>query len=120
MLATGRIRRMSVALSFVSDCIRIVAYNDRLSGRGTQWPVSPAYWWSTTIRQLLSDYLTSEGYRVALAEDGAAMRRKIEQLAPDLVMLDLKLLREDGLSLACFLRERFDVGIIMNTGAGAV
>jgi DNA-binding response OmpR family regulator len=73
-----------------------------------------------TIRQLLSDYLTSEGYRVALAEDGAAMRREIEQVAPDLVLLDLKLPREDGLSLARFLRERYDVGIIMVTGAGGV
>jgi DNA-binding response OmpR family regulator len=73
-----------------------------------------------TIRQMLSDYLTSEGYRVALAEDGAAMRREIEQAAPDLVLLDLKLPREDGLSLARFLRERYDVGIIMVTGAGGV
>jgi two-component system phosphate regulon response regulator OmpR len=73
-----------------------------------------------TIRQMLSDYLTSEGYRVALAEDGAAMRREIDLAAPDLVLLDLKLPREDGLSLARFLRERYDVGIIMVTGAGGV
>ena len=73
-----------------------------------------------SIREMLSDYLSSEGYRVALAEDGAAMRREIERAAPDLVLLDLKLPREDGLSLARFLRERFDVGIIMVTGAGGV
>ena len=73
-----------------------------------------------SIRRMLSDYLTSEGYRVAVAEDGVAMRREIEQAAPDLVLLDLKLPREDGLSLARFLRERYDVGIIMVTGAGGV
>ena len=73
-----------------------------------------------SIREMLSDYLSSEGYRVALAEDGAAMRREIERAAPDLVLLDLKLPREDGLSLARFLRERYDVGIIMVTGAGGV
>jgi len=73
-----------------------------------------------TIREMLSEYLTSEGYRVALAEDGTAMRREIEQAAPDLVLLDLKLPREDGLSLARYLRERYDVGIIMVTGAGGV
>ena len=71
-----------------------------------------------SIREMLSEYLSSEGYRVALAEDGAAMRREIERAAPDLVLLDLKLPREDGLSLARFLRERYDVGIIMVTGAG--
>jgi two-component system phosphate regulon response regulator OmpR len=73
-----------------------------------------------SIREMLSDYLSSEGYRVAQAEDGAAMRREIERVAPDLVLLDLKLPREDGLSLARFLRERYDVGIIMVTGAGGV
>jgi two-component system phosphate regulon response regulator OmpR len=72
------------------------------------------------IREMLSEYLSSEGYRVAVAEDGNAMRREIEQVAPDLVLLDLKLPREDGLSLARFLRERYDVGIIMVTGAGGV
>src|SRR5512143_678598 len=73
-----------------------------------------------SIREMLSDYLSSEGYRVVLAEDGAAMHREIEQAAPDLVLLDLKLPREDGLSLARYLRERYDVGIIMVTGAGGV
>jgi len=73
-----------------------------------------------SIREMLSEYLSSEGYRVVLAEDGPAMRREIERVAPDVVLLDLKLPREDGLSLARFLRERYDVGIIMVTGAGGV
>ncbi len=72
------------------------------------------------IRHMLSDYLTSEGYSVAVAADGESMRREIEQATPDLVLLDLKLPREDGLSLARFLRERYDVGIIMVTGASGV
>lgn len=72
------------------------------------------------IREMLSEYLSSEGFRVAVAEDGAAMRRAIESAAPDLVLLDLKLPQEDGLSLARYLRERFDVGIIMVTGASGV
>jgi len=72
------------------------------------------------IREMLAEYLTGEGFRVAVAEDGDAMRRVIESVTPDLVLLDLKLPREDGLSLARFLRERYDVGIIMVTGAGGV
>ena len=72
------------------------------------------------IREMLDDYLSSEGYRVVVAADGAAMRLEIERAAPDLVLLDLKLPQEDGLSLARFLRERYDVGIIMVTGAGGV
>jgi two-component system phosphate regulon response regulator OmpR len=72
------------------------------------------------IREMLAEYLAGEGFRVAVAEDGDAMRRAIESVTPDLVLLDLKLPREDGLSLARFLRERYDVGIIMVTGAGGV
>ena len=73
-----------------------------------------------SIREMLSEYLTSEGYEVVLAEDGNSMRTAIERSAPDLVLLDLKLPQEDGLTLARYLRERYDVGIIMVTGAGGV
>ena len=73
-----------------------------------------------SIREMLSEYLSSQGFRVVLAEDGAAMRAAIEAAAPDLVLLDLKLPQEDGLSLARFLREHYDVGIIMVTGAGGL
>jgi DNA-binding response OmpR family regulator len=73
-----------------------------------------------SIRELLSEYLSSEGYRVVLAADGVAMREQIERAAPEIVLLDLKLPSEDGLSLARYLRERYDVGIIMVTGAGGV
>jgi len=73
-----------------------------------------------SIREMLAEYLSSEGYEVVAAEDGAAMRVAIERSAPDLVLLDLKLPQEDGLSLARYLRERYDVGIIMVTGAGGV
>jgi DNA-binding response OmpR family regulator len=73
-----------------------------------------------SIREMLSEYLSSQGFKVVLAEDGAAMRSAIEAAAPDLVLLDLKLPHEDGLSLARFLREHYDVGIIMVTGAGGL
>jgi DNA-binding response OmpR family regulator len=70
-----------------------------------------------SIREMLRDYLSSHGYEVALASDGTSMRSQIEAATPDLVLLDLGLPREDGLSLARYLRERYDVGIIMVTGA---
>ncbi|RPI14092.1 MAG: response regulator [Lysobacterales bacterium] len=72
------------------------------------------------IRDMLAEYLGSQGFVTAQAGDGAAMRTEIERVAPDVVLLDLRLPREDGLSLARFLRERYDVGIIMVTGAGEV
>jgi two-component system phosphate regulon response regulator OmpR len=72
------------------------------------------------IREMLAEYLATHGYTVAQAEDGEGMRAELERAAPDVVLLDLRLPREDGLTLARYLRERYDVGIIMVTGAGGV
>jgi two-component system, OmpR family, response regulator len=73
-----------------------------------------------SIREMLSEYLTSHGYEVALADCGTAMRAELERARPALVLLDVGLPGEDGLTLARFVRERYDVGIIMVTGADDV
>jgi len=72
------------------------------------------------IRQMLAEYLGQHGYEVALAASGAAMRAELERAAPAVVLLDIGLPGEDGLTLARYLRERHSVGIIMVTGAGDV
>jgi DNA-binding response OmpR family regulator len=74
----------------------------------------------TAVREMLSEYLSTHGYEVALAENGAAMRRELERAAPAVVLLDVGLPGEDGLTLARYLRERHQLGIIMVTGAGDV
>lgn len=73
-----------------------------------------------SIREMLAAYLGSHGFATAEAGDGESMRVEIERATPDVVLLDLRLPREDGLTLARYLRERYDVGIIMVTGAGEV
>src|SRR5690242_20660053 len=72
------------------------------------------------VRRMLCDYLSSHGYEVSQADSGGAMRTAVRQNEPDIVLLDLNLPGEDGLSLARYLRERHDVGIIMVTAAGDV
>jgi two-component system phosphate regulon response regulator OmpR len=72
------------------------------------------------VRETVAEYLSSQGYQVAQAADGAAMRTALAQAMPQLVLLDLRLPGEDGLALARWLRERHDVAIIMVTGAGEV
>ena len=72
------------------------------------------------ICELVRDYLTSEGYTVRSTLDGAGMRRIMAQDPVDLVILDLILPDEDGLTLARWLRENFRVGIIMLTGRGDI
>jgi DNA-binding response OmpR family regulator len=73
-----------------------------------------------SVREMLAEYLRSHGFSVAVAPDGDAMRAEIERVAPDVVLLDLRLPREDGLTLARYLREHYDIGIIMVTGSGEV
>ena len=70
------------------------------------------------ICEMVQDYLSSEGYRVSIAHDGGGMRRAISQAPVDLVILDLMLPGEDGLTLARWLREESAVGIIILTGRG--
>ena len=71
-----------------------------------------------TVRELLDDYLTDNGYRVLGAGNGPQARAILEEQAPHLVILDVGLPGEDGLSLARFIREQYDIGILMVSGAG--
>lgn len=70
------------------------------------------------ICDVVQDYLSGEGYRVSTAHDGAGMRRVMSQGPVDLVILDLMLPGEDGLTLARSLRDESGVGIIILTGRG--
>jgi two-component system OmpR family response regulator len=70
------------------------------------------------ICEVVQQYLSSEGYRISVAHDGAGMRRVMAQGPVDLVILDLMLPGEDGLTLARQLREDSTVGIIILTGRG--
>ncbi|MCB1438071.1 MAG: response regulator [Rhodobiaceae bacterium] len=67
------------------------------------------------IRDLLARYLAKNGLRVSTAEDGAAMRRLLKGAAVDLVVLDVMMPGEDGLSLCRFLRESTDTPVILLT-----
>ena len=72
------------------------------------------------IREMVAEYLGGQGYDVHQAQSGSDMRVAVERNLPDVVLLDVRLPGEDGLTLARYLRERYDVGIIMVTAAGSV
>jgi two-component system, OmpR family, response regulator len=70
------------------------------------------------IRDVVQEYLTGEGFRVSTAPDGAGMRAVLSRSPADLVILDLMLPGEDGLTLARSLRSQSGIGIIILTGRG--
>ena len=63
--------------------------------------------------RVLSRYLTREGYSVREAANGDEMRTRLAEAPADLILLDLILPDEDGLSLARDLRAESDIAIIM-------
>jgi DNA-binding response OmpR family regulator len=65
---------------------------------------------------MIEEYLDDSGFRVSGAGDGEALARLIDRDLPDLVILDLKLEREDGLDLMRGLAERSGPPIIVITG----
>jgi len=67
-------------------------------------------------RRLIAEYLSEYQYRVTGVPDGPAMRKAMRAGVVDLIILDLRLPAEDGLSLARELRAESSIPIIMLTG----
>ena len=70
------------------------------------------------IREPLARYFRENGYRVTAAENAAAARRVLKTARIDLVILDIMMPGEDGLSLCRYIRESTGVPVIMLTARG--
>ena len=68
------------------------------------------------IRALLSDYLSENGLRVSTASTGRESTKILDEESIDLVILDLRLADEDGMSIVRDLRDRLAIPVIMLTG----
>jgi two-component system phosphate regulon response regulator OmpR len=71
------------------------------------------------LRDLLVDLLRRDGYEVEAAEDGIALRRIVPKFRPDLVICDLMMPGEDGLSLTRWLRGEGHSAVLMLTAMGS-
>ncbi|CAA7616697.1 response regulator [Magnetospirillum sp. UT-4] len=74
----------------------------------------------TRLRQLLRKYLADNGYLVSVAADAAEARVRLAAMAADLIVLDVMMPDEDGLSLTRDLRRTSAVPILLLTAMGEV
>jgi two-component system phosphate regulon response regulator OmpR len=70
------------------------------------------------VRETVGEYLARQGYLVSEADGGAALDRVMAERAVDLVLLDVNMPDEDGVSIARRLRASGRLGIIMLTAHG--
>lgn len=73
---------------------------------------------SRDIREPLTRFLREQGYRSSAASDAANARRVLKASAIDLVVLDIMMPGEDGLSLCRFIRETSQIPVILLTARG--
>lgn len=71
-----------------------------------------------TLREPLAEYLSGQGFVVHQADNAAAARSLLLQMRPDLVLLDIMMPGEDGLSLCRHLIETKGLPVIMLTARG--
>ena len=71
------------------------------------------------VRELLVDLLVKDGYQVEAVGDGVALRRLVPQFRPDLVICDLMMPGEDGLSLTRWLHGEGHGAVLMLTAMGS-
>lgn len=67
------------------------------------------------VRDTVQEYLLRNGFAVSQVEDGAGLRALMTERAVDLVILDVNMPGENGISIARDLRQRGRLGIIMLT-----
>ena len=72
------------------------------------------------LREMVAEYLSDRGYETVEAADAKMMHEFTEKHSPDLVILDINMPGEDGLTALRNLRNNSDVPVIMLTAASEV
>ncbi|MGH6769339.1 MAG: response regulator [Xanthobacteraceae bacterium] len=70
-------------------------------------------------REMVGDYLRLHGFDVTLCDGGASLRQAIAKQTPDLIVLDLNMPEEDGLSIVRMLKQQGSVPVIMLTATAS-
>ena len=70
-------------------------------------------------REMVGDYLALHGFEVTLCDGGAQLRKELARKIPELIVLDLNMPEEDGLSIVRFLKDNCPVPVIMLTASAS-
>jgi two-component system OmpR family response regulator len=70
-------------------------------------------------REMVGDYLKMHGFTITLCDGGKSLREATGSATPDLVVLDLNMPEEDGLSIIRDLKSRMNVPVIMLTATAS-
>jgi DNA-binding response OmpR family regulator len=70
-------------------------------------------------REMVGDYLRLHGFDVTMCDGGASLRQVIAKQTPDLIVLDLNMPEEDGLSIVRMLKQQGSVPVIMLTATAS-
>jgi DNA-binding response OmpR family regulator len=70
-------------------------------------------------REMVADYLKLHGFDVTMCDGGASLRKAIANQTPDLIVLDLNMPEEDGLSIVRALKQQSSVPVIMLTATAS-
>ena len=70
-------------------------------------------------REMVGDYLRLHGFEVTLCDGGTSLRQLLDKQTADLIVLDLNMPEEDGLSIVRWVKQRLTVPIIMLTATAS-
>lgn len=70
------------------------------------------------LREMVAEYLGRKGFETVEAEDAGSLRARLEEVRPDVILLDINMPGEDGLSVLRSLQGDDSPRVIMLTAAG--
>jgi DNA-binding response OmpR family regulator len=70
-------------------------------------------------REMVGDYLRLHGFEVTLCDGGGSLRKHLDKQPADLIVLDLNMPEEDGLSIVRWVKQHMAVPIIMLTATAS-
>jgi two-component system, OmpR family, response regulator len=72
-----------------------------------------------STREMVGEYLVTHGFQVSQCDGGASLRELLKKTQPDLIVLDLNMPEEDGLSIVRDLKQKSRVPVIMLTATAS-